>query len=512
MTIGRAARASAVDTVTGQTDGASPRPAEGVQPAGTGGDRAAPGQPAGTAGHGNNGAAPPWPVTDPRWSRQRRLTLWWHRVSLILGWVQAGLGLWWRPALVWPATRRLGPAATGVTARAVSGAAPAGPAGPATPSWPDWAGLTVWRHRVSAILRRLWAGLARWWRGPGLVWPRLPAWLELATIGAGYGGYDLVKLAVRAGRPTAFAHAADMWRFEQWLHINIEPVLNNFVSSHLPLAMASGYYYGLLHFIVTPLVLAWIYFRRPDAFPRLRSALVLATAGANIVFWTWPLAPPRLAVPSMVDILVDHHILGAASPHGVTGYVDLYAAMPSLHVAWAFWCAFAVVATTRTRWRQLAWLYPAATTLVVLGSANHFVLDAVGGVAIMALGLLVVRALHTPWLGGMATRARQTVVPEAITPQTTAGTGPPAGAGLLPGVSARRSAGSGAGDPATRTQPAVPATAYRADRGCAPAGCHCAKCRFRRRARAVWTHALVRHAVSALRTAGLPRAARICHR
>ena len=77
----------------------------------------------------------------------------------------------------------------------------------------------------------------------------------------------------------------------------------------------------------------------------------------------------------MTDILVTRDILGAAHPRGATGLVNLYAAMPSLHVAWAAWCALAVVTASRGRWRRLAWLYPAATTLVVLASANHFVLE-----------------------------------------------------------------------------------------------------------------------------------------
>ena len=97
---------------------------------------------------------------------------------------------------------------------------------------------------------------------------------------------------------------------------------------------------------------------------------MLATTAANVVFWAWPVAPPRLAVPKMTDILVTHDILGAADPHGATSLVNLYAAMPSLHVAWAAWCATAIVITTRSRWRHLAWLYPAATTLVVLASAK----------------------------------------------------------------------------------------------------------------------------------------------
>ncbi len=78
----------------------------------------------------------------------------------------------------------------------------------------------------------------------------------------------------------------------------------------------------------------------------------------------------------MTGILITRDILGATDPHGATSLVNLYAAMPSLHVAWAAWCATAIVITTRSRRRHLAWLYPAATTLVVLAPASHFLPDA----------------------------------------------------------------------------------------------------------------------------------------
>src|SRR5216683_1295335 len=256
-------------------------------------------------------------------------------------------------------------------------------------------GATRWaarcRHRPAAPSG---PGLRR--RRVGLAWPRLPAAAEVAIIAAGYAGYALVRLAVRASRPAAVAHAAGLWRAERWLHLDIEPSLNHLAAARPVLAETAGYYYGLAHFIITPLVLAWLWLRRPAAFGPLRSALVLATTAANLVFWTWPVAPPRFAVPGMTDILARYRILGAGSPHGPDSLVNLYAAMPSLHVAWAAWCAAALVAATRGRWRHLAWLYPAATTLVVLATANHFLADAAAGLAVTALGLLAARATTRP--------------------------------------------------------------------------------------------------------------------
>jgi hypothetical protein len=229
-------------------------------------------------------------------------------------------------------------------------------------------------------------------RRVSLAWPRLPATAEVAIVAAGYVGYALVRLAVRASRPAAVAHAAGLWRAERWLHLDIEPSLNHLAAARPVLAETAGYYYGLAHFVVTPLVLAWLWLRRPAAFGPLRSALVLATTGANVVFWTWPAAPPRFVVPGMTDVLARDRILGAGRPHGPDSLVNLYAAMPSLHVAWAAWCAAAIGAATHGRRRHLAWLYPAATTVVVLATANHFLADAAAGLAVTALGLLAARA------------------------------------------------------------------------------------------------------------------------
>ena len=64
-----------------------------------------------------------------------------------------------------------------------------------------------------------------------------------------------------------------------------------------------------------------------------------------------------------------------------------YAAMPSLHVAWALWCAWAVFPVLRRRWSRVLWVaYPAFTVFAVIVTANHFWIDAVGGAAGLGVG------------------------------------------------------------------------------------------------------------------------------
>jgi membrane-associated phospholipid phosphatase len=64
-----------------------------------------------------------------------------------------------------------------------------------------------------------------------------------------------------------------------------------------------------------------------------------------------------------------------------------YAAMPSLHFAWSMWCALAVAPAMPNRvLRALMWCYPALTLVCIVVTGNHYLLDAVGGAATLALG------------------------------------------------------------------------------------------------------------------------------
>jgi hypothetical protein len=217
-----------------------------------------------------------------------------------------------------------------------------------------------------------------------LSWRRLP-WLgEVISIGVGYVFYSLIRVLANSQGDVARLHAEQVIAVERWFGIFHEMPVNAFLTQHHWLELVCSYYYATLHFVVTPLLLAWLWHRRARLYAPLRSALVIASGSALVVYAAWPLAPPRFTLDGAVDTIIEHPVVWASGPK-VEGFFNDFAAMPSLHVAWAVWCAMAVTAVLRSRWRHLAWLYPIGTTLVVVATANHFLLDAVGGLVIVAV-------------------------------------------------------------------------------------------------------------------------------
>ena len=107
---------------------------------------------------------------------------------------------------------------------------------------------------------------------------------------------------------------------------------------------------------------------------------------ALVVFWTFPVAPPRLLPGSgFVDIT---QATGAASA-AATSAPDPYAAMPSLHTAWAVWVTVVGWVLLRRWWaRALVAAYPAVTVTVIVVTGNHYLLDAVAGAVLAAVATL----------------------------------------------------------------------------------------------------------------------------
>lgn len=222
-------------------------------------------------------------------------------------------------------------------------------------------------------------------------------WLrELALIAVLYAGYSAARLVGDADFHSAVVHARDLLALERLLHIDIEAPANAALAAWTPLAVLASYWYSLLHYVVTPAVLVWAYRRHHVDYRRVRDALVLASAIGLVGFTLLPMAPPRM-LPGFVDTLASTSGAGwwggdASAPRGLGALTNQLAAMPSLHVGWALWCAWVVFLCTRNRaLRVAATLYAAGTALVVIGTAEHYVLDAVAGALVVAVAVRATR-------------------------------------------------------------------------------------------------------------------------
>jgi PAP2 superfamily len=221
-------------------------------------------------------------------------------------------------------------------------------------------------------------------------------WLEALTIVWLCWVYDAVTNLAPLRLQPALAHAGDVLRLEQAVHLNPELALDRWLAGHHTLGLVISDYYDNAHFVVTLSLLGWLWWRRADLYRSLRNSLVLMNLIAFAVFWLYPVAPPRM-LGGFTDVVAATHAIGSSHTGLLAAHADELAAMPSLHIAWAVWCALALWRMSKRRWvRALAVLYPCTTAFAVLTTGNHFVLDLLAGVATAALAVLCVD-LVTHW-------------------------------------------------------------------------------------------------------------------
>ncbi|TNY34845.1 phosphatase PAP2 family protein [Thermomonospora catenispora] len=214
-------------------------------------------------------------------------------------------------------------------------------------------------------------------------------WAEAALIAICYLAYSMVRNLVPADHAAAVSRAHEILKIEQMLRLDVEYELNRLFVDHVWLGVTANYYYATLHFAVTIGVLVWLYAWHPGRYVAYRWVLFGTTLTALIGFYSYPLAPPRM-LPGYVDTVIEFNTWGLYDSSPVAAISNQYAAMPSLHTAWSLWCGIAIFTVAERRWvRALALAYPTVTVLVIMGTANHFILDAVGGAAVLAIGYAV---------------------------------------------------------------------------------------------------------------------------
>ncbi|MYS82386.1 phosphatase PAP2 family protein [Embleya scabrispora] len=223
-------------------------------------------------------------------------------------------------------------------------------------------------------------------------------WTELLLIAVLYEAYSLSRLVVAGDADAALRNAERILRVESLGHLDPERVLNQVVTNHVFIGVVCDYAYATLHYAVTPLVLFWLWRRRPERYRGARTTLAIATVVSLAGFMLFPTAPPRM-IDGFTDTMAHFASWGwwgdgASAPRGMEHMTNEYAAMPSLHVGWAAWCGWQVWRHGRAPLpRVLGVLYPLFVVVVVLGTANHYLADVVAGLVVMGLG-----ALASPWV------------------------------------------------------------------------------------------------------------------
>ncbi len=217
---------------------------------------------------------------------------------------------------------------------------------------------------------------------------------ETAILVGLYLAYDAGRGLAGGGRGQAIAHALSITRAEKNLGLFVEPHIQHAARFVPGLDDLFGFGYDAFHLGVTAAVLMWLYLRRPQYYPIVRNAVVTATGLALGGFALFPTAPPRMAGIGVADTL------GLAHQTAKSGLLRIlynpYAAMPSLHIAFAVLVGGSLLrATSHRSLRIAAAVYPLFVTLEVIATGNHFVLDILAGLVVAAVAAWSSRRIAT---------------------------------------------------------------------------------------------------------------------
>jgi membrane-associated phospholipid phosphatase len=207
-----------------------------------------------------------------------------------------------------------------------------------------------------------------------------------------YYVYRMVRGIEDGHANVAFQHARDIVSFERSLHTFIEPDIQAWAINHHLFIDLANWMYVNSHFVVTTTFLIWLYVARNHAYYFVRNMFMIAMLLALVGYIAFPTAPPRfLPEWGFADTVSDFFGDGVSRTAGVL--YNPYAAIPSMHVAFALMVAVPAVQLVRHYALKVLWaLYPLIVTFVVISTGNHFWIDAVLGLVVAAVSALLATA------------------------------------------------------------------------------------------------------------------------
>jgi hypothetical protein len=217
--------------------------------------------------------------------------------------------------------------------------------------------------------------------------PRLSrrARAQLGIFALAYLLYSAARWLTIGDLSTAREHAGWILDLEHDLGLAVEASVQEALTGTAALWVLNHLYLAA-QLVVLPGALIFLYRRSRPLYAQLRNT-VLATWLISIpVYAAFPVAPPRLADMGLVDTITAQTGFAMDSSLTTKFYNEL-AAVPSLHVGFAFAVGIAVAAAVRSpAAKALALLWGPAIGLAVVATGNHFVFDIAAGMVAAALG------------------------------------------------------------------------------------------------------------------------------
>jgi hypothetical protein len=214
-----------------------------------------------------------------------------------------------------------------------------------------------------------------------------PAAQELAIVASLYAVWRIARKLPLATAEGAIDRARQIDDLQKALHLPSELSLQHFVLEHEWLAQATNTFYATVHVPATIAFLVWLFVRHRDHYPHWRNGIAIVT-GFCLVIRFVRVAPPRF-LPDLGYIdLSTRYGMSVYGPVG-TGVSDQFAAMPSIHVAWAAVVSFGIIAASPSKWRWVFGLQVILTMLAVSASGNHWWLDGIVAIALLGIALAI---------------------------------------------------------------------------------------------------------------------------
>jgi PAP2 superfamily len=212
---------------------------------------------------------------------------------------------------------------------------------------------------------------------------------EVALLMVAYAAWQYAGSFTFGGLDGAVASGLGIARLEDFLGWPSGAAMQAPVLAHEWLVRIADTYYATAHITVFIVTLSWVFLRHREDWPFTRTTVFLTT-GACLLIQYKPVAPPRL-IPELG--VVDTAARTGLSVYAAIPGANQYSAMPSVHIAWAAAVALLIIVVARSPWRWAALVHPLATTWVVVVTGNHYLMDAVVAVILLAGGCAVALAI-----------------------------------------------------------------------------------------------------------------------